>query len=85
MISSRVIRRRRGSERTRGQRRYTPMGNPNGYCGLGGTGVACPIGTAVTTELTGARRRYGAAAGVSVPIVPSRPPPPASHARHRRG
>ena len=21
---------------------------PNGYCGLGGTGVACPIGTAVT-------------------------------------
>jgi len=23
--------------------------NPNGYCGLGGTGVACPIGTGVTT------------------------------------
>jgi peptide-methionine (S)-S-oxide reductase len=22
--------------------------NPNGYCGLGGTGVACPIGTGVT-------------------------------------
>ncbi len=21
--------------------------NPNGYCGLGGTGVACPIGTGV--------------------------------------
>jgi hypothetical protein len=20
------------------------MGNPNGYCGLGGTGVMCPIG-----------------------------------------
>ena len=24
--------------------------NPNGYCGLGGTGVACPIGTAVTSS-----------------------------------
>ena len=23
--------------------------NPNGYCGLGGTGVACPIGTGVTS------------------------------------
>jgi peptide-methionine (S)-S-oxide reductase len=23
--------------------------NPNGYCGLGGTGVACPIGTGVRT------------------------------------
>ena len=22
--------------------------NPNGYCGLGGTGVSCPIGTGVT-------------------------------------
>jgi len=22
--------------------------NPNGYCGLGGTGVACPIGVGVT-------------------------------------
>jgi peptide-methionine (S)-S-oxide reductase len=22
--------------------------NPNGYCGLGGTGVACPVGTSVT-------------------------------------
>ena len=21
--------------------------NPNGYCGLGGTGVSCPIGTGV--------------------------------------
>jgi peptide-methionine (S)-S-oxide reductase len=24
--------------------------NPNGYCGLGGTGVACPIKTSVTTS-----------------------------------
>jgi peptide-methionine (S)-S-oxide reductase len=24
--------------------------NPRGYCGLGGTGVSCPIGTRVTTE-----------------------------------
>ena len=24
--------------------------NPNGYCGLGGTGVACPIGTGVAAE-----------------------------------
>ena len=23
--------------------------NPNGYCGLGGTGVACPVGLAATT------------------------------------
>jgi peptide-methionine (S)-S-oxide reductase len=23
--------------------------NPNGYCGLGGTGVSCPIGTGVQT------------------------------------
>ncbi|MGZ4785808.1 MAG: peptide-methionine (S)-S-oxide reductase MsrA, partial [Acidimicrobiales bacterium] len=22
--------------------------NPNGYCGLGGTGVSCPIGIATT-------------------------------------
>jgi peptide-methionine (S)-S-oxide reductase len=24
--------------------------NPNGYCGLGGTGVSCPVGTGVTTS-----------------------------------
>jgi peptide-methionine (S)-S-oxide reductase len=24
--------------------------NPNGYCGLGGTGVSCPIGTGVSTS-----------------------------------
>ena len=24
--------------------------NPNGYCGLGGTGVACPVGLAVASE-----------------------------------
>lgn len=24
--------------------------NPNGYCGLGGTGVACPIGTGIAAE-----------------------------------
>jgi peptide-methionine (S)-S-oxide reductase len=24
--------------------------NPNGYCGLGGTGVSCPIGTGVTAQ-----------------------------------
>ena len=27
--------------------------NPNGYCGLGGTGVSCPIGTGVTGRLSG--------------------------------
>ena len=27
--------------------------NPNGYCGLGGTGVSCPIGTGVVTEAAG--------------------------------
>ncbi len=25
--------------------------NPNGYCGLGGTGVSCPIGTGATTAV----------------------------------
>src|SRR5690606_41650377 len=24
--------------------------NPNGYCGLGGTGVSCPIGTGVSAD-----------------------------------
>ena len=24
--------------------------NPNGYCGLGGTGVSCPIGTGVASN-----------------------------------
>jgi peptide-methionine (S)-S-oxide reductase len=24
--------------------------NPNGYCGLGGTGVSCPVGTSVTAS-----------------------------------
>ncbi|RKT84309.1 peptide-methionine (S)-S-oxide reductase [Saccharopolyspora antimicrobica] len=24
--------------------------NPNGYCGLGGTGVSCPIGTGITAQ-----------------------------------
>jgi hypothetical protein len=24
------------------------LGNPNGYCGLGGTGVSCPIGVGAT-------------------------------------
>jgi peptide-methionine (S)-S-oxide reductase len=24
--------------------------NPNGYCGLGGTGVSCPIGTGVASS-----------------------------------
>ena len=24
--------------------------NPNGYCGLGGTGVSCPIGTGVAAQ-----------------------------------
>jgi peptide-methionine (S)-S-oxide reductase len=27
--------------------------NPNGYCGLGGTGVSCPIGVASTTPSAG--------------------------------
>ena len=27
--------------------------NPNGYCGLGGTGVSCPIGTGVLGRLRG--------------------------------
>ena len=32
--------------------------NPGGYCGIGGTGVACPIGLAATRcRLSGSRRR----------------------------
>jgi peptide-methionine (S)-S-oxide reductase len=27
-----------------------PLANPNGYCGLGGTGVSCPIGVGVSAE-----------------------------------
>ena len=34
--------------------------NPNGYCGLGGTGVSCPIGTGVTGELSGGTSRPSA-------------------------
>ena len=30
--------------------------NPNGYCGLGGTGVSCPIGTGVASARAGAER-----------------------------
>ena len=30
------------------QQYLAPTKNPNGYCGLGGTGVACPIGTGVS-------------------------------------
>jgi peptide-methionine (S)-S-oxide reductase len=26
--------------------------NPNGYCGLGGTGVSCPVGVGVTAQLS---------------------------------
>jgi hypothetical protein len=26
------------------------LGNPNDYCGLGGTGVNCPVGLAVGAE-----------------------------------
>ena len=26
------------------------MGNPNGYCGLGGTGVSCPVGIGVDSS-----------------------------------
>jgi hypothetical protein len=26
-----------------------PSRNPNGYCGLGGTGVSCPVGLARTS------------------------------------
>jgi peptide-methionine (S)-S-oxide reductase len=28
--------------------------NPGGYCGLGGTGVSCPVGLSVTASSTGA-------------------------------
>ena len=29
------------------QQHLTDTKNPNGYCGLGGTGVSCPIGLGV--------------------------------------
>lgn len=27
-----------------------PLGVPNGYCGLEGTGVGCPVGLGVTAD-----------------------------------
>ena len=32
------------------QQYLAPTKNPNGYCGLGGTGVACPIGTGISAD-----------------------------------
>ena len=44
--------------------------NPNGYCGLGGTGVSCPIGVGVSASLTCDGRRYRAATASSgLPLV----------------
>src|SRR3954470_6445134 len=31
--------------------------NPHGYCGLGGTGVTCPVGGGITTAERAASRR----------------------------
>ena len=46
---------------------------PTGYCGLGGTGVSCPIGTGVAAAVSRTRPRVGAAArrAVCTPIVAS--------------
>ena len=33
--------------------------NPGGYCGLGGTGVSCPVGVGVATTTSARRRRQG--------------------------
>ncbi|HEY6424988.1 MAG TPA: peptide-methionine (S)-S-oxide reductase, partial [Pseudonocardiaceae bacterium] len=30
--------------------------NPNGYCGIGGTGVACPVGVSSSTPNPGSER-----------------------------
>ena len=32
------------------QQYLAPTKNPNGYCGLGGTGVSCPIGTGISAD-----------------------------------
>jgi peptide-methionine (S)-S-oxide reductase len=32
------------------QQYLSPSKNPNGYCGLGGTGVSCPIGVGVQAQ-----------------------------------
>jgi peptide-methionine (S)-S-oxide reductase len=32
------------------QQYLSPVKNPNGYCGLGGTGVSCPIGAGVQAQ-----------------------------------
>jgi peptide-methionine (S)-S-oxide reductase len=37
--------------------------NPNGYCGLGGTGVACPVGVARTDQPSKETRSAGQAPG----------------------
>ncbi|MGH3598915.1 MAG: peptide-methionine (S)-S-oxide reductase, partial [Pseudonocardiaceae bacterium] len=31
--------------------------NPHGYCGIGGTGVACPVGLSSSTANSGPKRR----------------------------
>ena len=41
---------------------------PNGYCGLGGTGVACPVGVGVAA-------RYSAAARPTEQVTPVPPSP----------
>ena len=54
-LSRRRLRRDHDRDRSRGTFYYAEdyhqqylEANPNGYCGLGGTGVSCPIGTGVT-------------------------------------
>jgi peptide-methionine (S)-S-oxide reductase len=42
--------------------------NPYGYCGLGGTGVSCPVGLGEATE--------AAPAGDAEPAMPAAPPEP---------
>src|ERR1041384_8102713 len=37
--------------------------NPNGYCGIGGTGVSCPIGVGVAAAGAGTARRTAGALG----------------------
>ena len=66
--------------------------NPNGYCGLGGTGVSCPIGAGVTSgALTAAvdgSARHRELLVCAVTAALGRPPacrPPSTAATPRPG
>ena len=51
--------------------------NPGGYCGIGGTGVSCPIGAGVTRRLSGGTSLAGGASTPRAGRGGARASPPA--------